>query len=158
MHEKPTLEETTQWQKRLAGQANNCAWSLAEQAARTPTEDDEMLHAAHAAMHLWAIVGDARNKAHAAQLLAHVYALLDRGGEAAHYLAMSGPALLSPEAEPWERALAHAVAANVAAATRDVERHREHYRRASEETAALPDPDERAILEATLRVLPVPPA
>ncbi len=36
--EKPTLEETALWQRRLASQANNRAWSLAESLSRAPEE------------------------------------------------------------------------------------------------------------------------
>jgi len=117
-----------------------------------------MLQAAHAAMYFWKIVGNGNNKAHAAQLLAHVYASLKLPGPASQYLATSEPVLLSDNAEPWERALAHAVAANVAAARGDGALHREHFRAAVEQVAALPDPEDRAILEAILRVLPVPAA
>jgi hypothetical protein len=156
MSEKPSPEEVLLWQRRLAGQANNRAWSLAEQTSRTPEEDEEMLQAAHAAMYLWTIAGNDNNKVHAAQLLAHAYATLKLPDPAAHYQAKSEPFFLSTRAEPWERALAHAVAANVAAARHDAALHREHYRKATEQVAALPDPEERSILEATLRVLPVP--
>lgn len=156
MSDKSSPEEVALWQRRLASQANNRAWSLAEQQSRTPEEDEELLQAAHAAMYFWRGVGNANNKAHAAQLLAHVYATLKLPNPASHYLAKSEPVLLSESSEPWERALAHAVAANVAAAKRDASSHEEHYRKAAEQIAALPDPEERFILEATLRVLPVP--
>jgi hypothetical protein len=48
------------------------------------------------------------------------------------------------------------VAANVAAAAKDAASHRDHYTKAFDHVAALPDPEDRKILEATLRVLPVP--
>jgi hypothetical protein len=156
MSEKPTPEEEALWQRRLASRANNHAWSLSEQTARSSQEDEQMLQAAHAAMYLWNIVGSESNKAHAAQLLAHVYAKLDLPNPASHYLAKSEPVLLSSSAKPWERALANAVAANVAAAKGDEAAHREHYLKAVEQVAALPDPEDRAILEATIRVLPIP--
>jgi hypothetical protein len=158
MSDKPSPEDLALWQRRLAGQANNRAWSLAEQPSRTPQEDEEMLHAAHAAMHFWNLVGNAGHKAHAAQLLAHVHAALKQGEQAAGYLARSQPVLMAPSAEAWERALAHAVAANVAAARGDASQHAEHHRQATQQVAALPDPQDRAILEDTLRVLPVPAA
>lgn len=123
MREKPTPEETALWQRRLASQANNRAWSLSELPSRTSEEDEEMLQGAHAAMYLWKIVGNESNKAHAAQLLAHVYASLKLPNPALHYLAKSQPVLLSEKAAPWERALAHAVAANVAAARGDSVQH-----------------------------------
>ncbi len=158
MSEKPTPEDIALWQRRLASQANNRAWSLSELPSRTSEEDEEVLHAAHAAMYFWKIVGNDNNKAHAAQLLAHVYATLKLPNPASHYSAKSEPVLLSDKAAPWERALAHAVAANVSAARGDQLQHQEHYRKAVEQVAALPDAEDRAILEATLRVLPVPKA
>jgi len=51
MDEKPTPEEAARWQRRLASQANNRAWSLSESVSRTAEEDEEMLQAAHAAMY-----------------------------------------------------------------------------------------------------------
>jgi hypothetical protein len=156
MPQSPTPEETAAWQRRLASQANNRAWSLTESPDRTPEEDEEMLHAAHAAMYFWNIVGDPNNKAHAAQLVAHVYARLGLPGPASRYLAKSEPVFFADSAEPWEKALAHAVAAGVAAAKEDTPAHQAHYREAVERVAALPDPEERSILEATLRVVPAP--
>ena len=50
MAEKPAAEDVALWQRRLASQANNRAWSLAEMLHRSPEEDEEMLQAAHAAM------------------------------------------------------------------------------------------------------------
>jgi xanthosine utilization system XapX-like protein len=157
MSEKPTAEEIALWQRRLASQANNRAWTLAEQPSRTADEDEEMLQAAHAAMHFWRIVGNERNRAHAALLVAHAYALLKLPDPASYYLAQSQPLLLSDQAMPWERAMAHAVAANVAAAKGDHPAHRLHYRTAAELAAALPDQD-RSVVQTTLRVIPAPTA
>ena len=84
MDEKPTPEETARWQRRFASQANNRAWTLAEAVSRTAEADEEMVQAAHTAMHFWKIVGTDNNRAHAAQLVAHVYALLGLPGTAAH--------------------------------------------------------------------------
>ena len=49
MNPQPSAEETALWQRRLASQANNRAWALADAPLRTPEEDEEMLQAAHAA-------------------------------------------------------------------------------------------------------------
>jgi hypothetical protein len=158
MNEPPTPEQAAIWQRRLASQANNRAWTLSESLARTPEEDEEMLQAANTAMYLWKIVGNAKNHAHAAQLLAHAYALLGLGEPAKHYLAKSSPYFFGEEAEPMEQAFAHAVAANVAAATGDAKAHAIHYAEADRLAAALPDQEDRNILSATLRVVPVPSA
>lgn len=156
MDEKPTAEETARWQRRLASQANNRAWTLSEAVSRTPEQDEEMLQAAHAAMYFWKIVGNDKNLAHAAQLLAHVYALLGEPSAATHYMKQSQPLFFAAGAEAWEVALAHAVAANVAAAAKDAAAHRKHYAKAFELVAKLPEPEDREILEATLRILPAP--
>ena len=152
----PEPEETALWQRRLASQANNRAWALSESTSRTAEEDEEMLQAAHAAMYFWKVVGNAGNRAHAAQLLAHVYALLGHGQPAKHYLTQSEPIFFGPEAEAWECALAHSVAANVAAVNLDANAHRDHYQQAVTLIEALPDPEDRNILAATLRVVPHP--
>lgn len=153
-----TPDELALWQKRLASQANNRAWALAESTARTPEEDEEMLQAAHAAMYLWKIAGKAGSRAHAAQLVAHVYALLGLPNPAKHYLRQSQPFFLDGECAPWERAFAHAIAANVAAAGAEHATHAHHYREAQLAVAALADEEDRKILNATMRVIPLPGA
>ena len=115
-----------------------------------------MLQAAHAAMYLWKLVGTAGNRAHAAQLVAHVYALLKLPNPARHFLAQSEPLFLEQDCEPWERACAFAVKASVAAAAGQSEAHASSYREAERLIAALPDPQDRDILNATLHVVPKP--
>lgn len=156
MTERPSPEDVKLWQRRLASQANNRAWVLAEALSRTPEEDDEMLQAAHAAMYFWKIAGKPDNHAHAAQLLAHVYALLQVPRAAAHYLSKSLPFLLQNHCSPSELAFAHAVAANVAWAEGKAEAHAMHYSQAQMALAKVSGPEERLNLEATFRVIPVP--
>lgn len=157
MSESPAAEDAARWQKRLASQANNRAWTLAEQASRSAAEDEEMLQAAHAASYFWNIVGDDRSQAHAAQLLGHVYGLLNQAETAARYLARSEPCFFAESAETWERALAHVVAANVAAAKPDLVAYQVHFDRATEELARIASPDERGPVEAAMRAVPAPP-
>jgi hypothetical protein len=156
MTEQAPSEELIRWKRRLAAEANNRAWALSEHPARSASEDEEMLHAAHAAMFLWAQVGDGHNKAHAAQLLAHVHAALGHAESARYYLSQSAPAFSGEAAQPWERALAHVVAAHVAAVSGDGAAHAAEYGLAVEQIAALEDAQDREILQANLRVIPAP--
>jgi hypothetical protein len=158
MAERPTPEEVAVWQKRLASQANNRAWALAEALNRSPEEGEEMLQAAHAAMYFWKIVGNAGNHAHAAQLLAHVYALLKLPRPAVHYLSKSLPYFMQSDCAPGELAFAHAVAANVACAEGNADEHARHYSLAQAFNAQVANPKEREIFSATLRVIPAPGA
>jgi len=156
MTERPSPEDVALWQRRLAAQANNRAWALAEALHRTPEEDEEMVQAANAAMYFWKIVGKPSHHAHAAQLLAHVYALLELPVPAAHYLSQSLPYFLQNDCAPSALAFAHAVAANVASAEGNAEAHARHYSQALAIGAQISSPEERRILDATLRVIPAP--
>ena len=88
--------------------------------------------------------------------LAHVHGLLGNAETASAYLAACAPYLSSPDREPWEVALFHAVAASVAVASRNAADHGRHYATARELIDALPDPEDKEILEATLAVVPSP--
>jgi hypothetical protein len=156
MADAPSSEEVALWQRRFAAQANNRAWRLTELATRSPEEAEEMLQAAHASMYFWKLVGNAANRAHAAQLLAHVYALLKRPNPAQHYLAQSEPFFLGQDCEAWERACAFTIKASVAAAAGQLEVHASSYHNAERLIAALADPEDRDVLYASLRVVPKP--
>ena len=156
MAEEAVPEDLGRWQRRLASQANNRAWTLAEMPQRSVDEDAEMLHAAHAAMYFWTIVGTPGNHAHAALLLAHVYALLKRPEPAAQYLGEAWPHFTQPDLAPWELAFAHAVAANVAAAKGDATAHARHYAEAEAFALRMIDAKTRDMFDATFRVVPAP--
>jgi ATP/maltotriose-dependent transcriptional regulator MalT len=158
MTDAPAPEEVARWQRRLAAQANNRAWTLAEKPQRTAQENEEMLSAAHAAWFFWRIVGDARNHAHADQLLAHVLALRGDAAQAVPYADRAYAFFTRSESAPWELAFAHAVAANVAASSGRSEAHRQHLAEAERMTAGLAEAGDRDILNATLRVIPRPGA
>lgn len=158
MNTKTNPEDTALWQRRLAAQANNSAWRLSELKTRTEAQNQEMLHAAHAAMHLWSIVGNDNNRAHAIQLLAQVHALLGNASQAQTYLAESSAYFFAGDRDPWEVACAHAIAANVACCSGLPDAHQLHYQQAAELIAALPDPQDRDILKATLAIVPPPAA
>jgi hypothetical protein len=156
MTDKRTPEDIALWQRRLASQANNRAWTLAEMLHRSPEEDEEMLQAAHAAMYFWKIVGAPGNHAHAALLIAHVYALLKLPGPAAHYLGKSLPHFTQHDCAPWELAFAQAVAANVASAEGNAAAHARHYADAIAAATRMTDPETREMFAAMLRAVPAP--
>ncbi len=156
MADKPSTEEVALWQRRLAAQANNRSWRLSESLSRSPQESEEMLQAAHASMYFWNIVGNPGNRAHAAQLVAHVYALLQMPAQAKHYFTPAENFFLEQDCEPWERACAFVVKAGVAAAANEPEVHTSSYREAERLIAALPEPEDRDILYASLKVVPKP--
>ena len=153
---KPTPEETAIWQRRLASQANNRAWVLADQLSRTQDEDQEMLQAAHAAMFFWKIIGTPNNHAHAAQLLAHVYALQHLPKPANFYLDKSNSFFQTAQNEPWEIAYALLVNANVAYVTGKNAEYKLFYEQAQTSITNLGDPEDQKILQISFASVPKP--
>jgi hypothetical protein len=64
--------------RQLAVDLFNHVWALLETPDRTPMQDDEMLHAAHASRHHWAEVGEPVNLARGEWQCSRVYAVLGR--------------------------------------------------------------------------------
>lgn len=144
------------WRRRLGSAANNRGWSLAEKLSRSAEEDQEMLNAAHASMHLWSTIGTARNVALGELLLGQVHALLGNSKYAVQYTTAALDYFTSNEAAPWELALVHAVHANAAHCCGNAALHESSYRQAEALVASLPDPEEREIIQATMNVIPRP--
>lgn len=153
---QPTEEEVNLWRRRLGAGANNRAWTLAEKLSRTPAEDAEMLHAAHAARYLWDRIGTEKNLALANLLLGQVHALLGRGQTATEYAEQAFDYFTSRPNETWGLALAHAVRANAAHASGKRDLHRESHTKALEIADALTGPEDRNIFDATFNVIPKP--
>lgn len=151
-------DERTVWCRRFASEANNRAWTLSEQPLRSAQESQEMLHCAHAAAHLWQQIGTPHHQALASLLLGQVHALLGNSKYAMQYARASHAYFSARDSVAWELALVHAVLANAAHCAGDALQHRDNYQAAQHWVAQLTDPQDREIVEATLRVVPQPPA
>jgi heme-degrading monooxygenase HmoA len=154
MHDAVSPEDQSRWTRRLAVESNNRAWRLAEAPSRTGAEDEEMLHCAHAAALHWSKVGTELHNARAIMLLGHVEALLGDGHSALPHAREAFDFVTSRDSAAWEVAFAHAVLANAAAAAGERELHAKHYEIAGTLGKDLADAEERAIFEATYRVIP----
>jgi hypothetical protein len=64
--------------RRLAADLFNHVWTLLDKPERTPEEDDEMIHAAHASRFHWAEVGAPVNLVRGEWQVSRVYATLGR--------------------------------------------------------------------------------
>ena len=79
----PTTER--EWHRREAAALFNRVWRLLETKRRTPAQDDEMIHAAHASRYHWGVVGKPVQIAIGEWQVSHVYAVLGRGEPATHH-------------------------------------------------------------------------
>ncbi len=69
--------------RRLAADCFNKTWTLMEKADRTPEDDDEMLHCAHASRYHWGEIGTAANRARGEWQCSRMYTVLGALGAGA---------------------------------------------------------------------------
>ncbi len=150
MSEEPTLT-VREWQLQKAAEYFNEAWALLDTENRTPEQDDEMEHKAHASRLLWQDIGEPVNHAIGDWQISRVYAALGRFEQSLHYaennLRLSeqyqlGPFLLAYGHEGLARA--HAVAGDKA----QVKSRIDLARAISE---AITDDEEKRALDADLQ-------
>lgn len=152
----PALDPQQAWHRKMAAQCNNRAWELSTR-QRTPEEGREMLDAAHASAFHWAQVGTELQRMRATMLLAEVHAASGHGATALALAETVRRYFLAKDDTPdWERAFVHAVDAHAAHAAGDAARHRAAHAEALSATAAIADPEDRAVVEQTLAVVPAP--
>jgi hypothetical protein len=146
---------TLEQRRRLAVDLFNHAWTLMRLAERTPEQDDELIHAAHASRHHWAEVGTAANLARGEWQVSRVYATLGRAEPALfHAKRCLAYCEVDPDAlEDWDLPYAYEALARahmVAGKTDDAERHAA---RAHELSARVADEEDRDQLLADLKML-----
>jgi hypothetical protein len=71
--------------RRLGVELFNATWGLLDRSQRTPDEDDEMIHMAHASRWHWGKVGAPVNLARGEWQISRVYAVLGRAEPSLHH-------------------------------------------------------------------------
>jgi DNA-binding transcriptional MerR regulator len=142
-------------ERQLAADLFNHTWTLLETQDRTPMQDDEMLHAAHASRHHWGRIGEPVNFARGEWQCSRVYAVLDRP-EPALWHARRCVAICVEHgigdfdiAAAWEAAArAHALAGDRPAAV-------EALATARTLSAGIADDEDRELIESDLATISV---
>jgi hypothetical protein len=155
---EPSEEETLAWRRHFAADANNAGWALVECLDRTPARTEEMLDAAHAAAHLWRVIGTDLHAARGHLLLGIAHGLAGNGALARRYSSACLEYFCQHDCPDWEIALAHAAMACAAGAAGDAGLHRTHYEEAARLGAAIADAEDRAIFMKTFEQVPKDPA
>jgi hypothetical protein len=140
--------------RRLAVDLFNHVWTLLDKADRTPEEDDEMVHAAHASRLHWAEVGARVNLVRGEWQISRVYATLGRPEPALYHAKRCLELCEGAELEDFDLpyayealARAHAIAGN----WKERDRYEKLARDAGERIA---DADDREHFLADLSTLP----
>ena len=141
-------------ERRLAAELFNQTWRLLEMESRTPDQDDEMLHCAHASRYHWGRVGQPVHLARGEWQVSRVYSVLERGAPAAFHASRCLAIAQTHRLDPFDVAVAYEALARAALVRGDraeAERFAEEARRAG---AGISDEEDLQILTGDLATLP----
>lgn len=134
-------------QRTFAIKLNKITWQLLEKAGRTPEEDEQMVHAAHASCYHWLQAGTAVHHQRATWLLARVYATLGDGPQALRY-ARRCHELSAQHADllaDFDHAYAYEALGRANAVLGDAEQARHYLQLARQAGQAIADREDRVI-------------
>lgn len=134
----------------LAADLFNRAWALLDTPARTPDQDDEMVHAAHASAHFWLRVGTAQHHFRSHWQLARIYAALGRAEPALHHAERCRRLCTDRALTPFDHACLFEVHARALAADGRPTEASISLQRARFVTATLTDPEEQRLMETDI--------
>jgi hypothetical protein len=149
---------TPEEHRRLGVDLYNGTWTLIEREDRTPDDDDEMLHRAHASAYHWLQAPHtAANRARSHWLCSRVHALAAQPESALHHArrCLDLVESHSEEMEDWDLAAAHEALARAHAAAGEPEEARRHLELARAEAARIANPEDSKHIEADLASIPL---
>ena len=146
---------TPEEERQLAVDLFNHVWSLLDLPERTPEQDDELIHAAHASRHHWAQVGTPANLGRGEWQVSRVYAALGRAEPALYH---AGRCLAYYEASPdavedWDLPFAYEALARAHAVAGDADESARCLARARELGELIADPEDRELLDKDLATI-----
>jgi hypothetical protein len=149
-----TTELDTATHRQLGVDLYNSAWTLLEKPDRTALETDEMIHRAHASRWHWGKVGTEVNLARGEWLCSRVYAVLGRA-EPTQWHARRCVEIdeAASHREDWDLPAAYEAMTRALLVSGDRAGAREWAAKARTALAAVPDADDREVIEQDLRSL-----
>jgi hypothetical protein len=136
--------------RQLAADLFNHTWALLAMMARTPDQDDEMIHAAHASRYHWGEVGSPANRARGEWQCSRVYAVLGRAEPALHHARRCLAICEEHDLRDWDLAAAWEAVARATRVAGDDAGYREAMARGRAALEGIADPEDRRLIEADL--------
>ena len=140
-------------ERRLAATIFNHVWELLNEPERSASQDDEMLHGAHASRYLWGEVGDPVHWARGEWQCSRVYAVLGRPEPALHHARRCLELATEHDLGPFDVGEAHEAIARSYRAGGEAEMAAQHLALARAQAARITDAEDRDILESDLASL-----
>lgn len=136
--------------QRKAADLFNHAWALLDTPGRAPAQDDEMVHAAHAAAWYWLNSGNAQHHFRSHWQLARIYASLGRAEPALHHAERCRSLCTDRVLTTFDHACFFEVQARAYAAAHRRLEAQITLQRARLVAASLTDPEEIALMDADM--------
>jgi len=140
--------------RKLAADLFNHTWTLLEKPDRTPDEDDEMIHGAHASRFHWGEVGEPVHRARGEWQCARVYSVLGRGEPALWHARRCLAINEAIGSADFDLAAAYEAMARAHLAAGDLEAVATWKAKATAALDGIADDDDREIIEGDLATLP----
>jgi hypothetical protein len=153
MAPKERTPDDPEAERRLAVELFNHVWTLLDKAERTSAEDDEMIHAAHASVYHWSVVGEPVNRARGEWQCSRVYAVLGRPEPALAHAQRCHEICEEHGIGDFDIAYAHEALARAHAAAGNREEAAWHRERAWEAAQDVREDDDRELLRRDLATL-----
>ena len=134
----------------------NAVWEMLDAPDRTPAEDDQMVHAAHASAWHWSQareLGGDQQRAVGEWQCSRVYSVLGRGEPAVHHAKACLAICEETGLGDWVIAAAYEALARASAVAGDGGAARTWLERAQTATQAIADPEDREVIDSDLAAL-----
>jgi hypothetical protein len=136
--------------RKEAAKLFNGAWDLIDLPKRTPEQDAEMLHKAHASRYLWGLVGEAKEFATGEWQVSHAYALLGYGEPALLHAKLCLDITLTEKLSGIQLPFGYEAVARAYAILGDNVKAAEYKNKGLEYAAQLTDENDRKYVEGEL--------
>jgi hypothetical protein len=150
----PPTEIDPTTRRTLAVDLFNHVWTLLENPNRTPEQDDEMVHAAHASRYHWGEVGEPVNLARGEWQCSRVYAVLGRAEPALWHARRCVAINEANGIADWDIASAYEATARAYLTAGDLAEVAIWKAKARQALEAITDPADREVIEGHLATLP----
>jgi hypothetical protein len=131
-------------------EANNTAWKILDDAARSPARMETAIHRGHASLYHWSEIGTAAHRARGLCLLAFLYAELGDGASAERWArrCLEEMTAAPDDMQDWDWAFGYEGLARAHAAAGEKEAARAMKAKARELGDAIADPEDKKIFDA----------
>ena len=140
--------------RKLAVELFNQTWTLMEKKKRTPEEDDEMIHTAHASRYHWDKVGKTFNLARGEWQISRVYSILGMSSPALYHAQRCLYYCSKGDAEDWDIPFAYEALARASAVAGKRRDRAKYLKLARSLGTKIQDPENKKLLFDDLKSVP----